>query len=319
MGSFLRSLALIVGSILLLGSSCGSPSTSAILPGAEGCTEPGGGAAARAEVLRLVNEQRTAAGLGTLTWHQTLGDQADQYACEMIECGVVAHDNPCTGTELADRSAEFGYEYELVGENLARGYATPAELVAAWMDSPAHRANILRAEFTEGGVGVAVDAADGDWYWVLELGLPSAGQQGRVCAEPADADTWGADVLARINAERAAVGAPPLVWHAALAEQAQTFAGEMCVDGFVGHVNPRTGATLRERSEAAGYVGLTLAEILGTGPTDSADAVAEWLANSSYRQQMLSPTFQDVGVGVSAGGSQGTYWVLELGEPRQGS
>jgi uncharacterized protein YkwD len=68
------------------------------------------------------------------------------------------HDDPGTGTSIVDRIRASGYlsgaSSWSVGENIAWGYATAAQNVQAWMDSPGHRANILNASFTHLGVGV---------------------------------------------------------------------------------------------------------------------------------------------------------------------
>jgi uncharacterized protein YkwD len=135
------------------------------------CTELNNGEDWRAEILRLVNVERQRAGLGPVTHNQTLEDQATQYACELIHYDFFAHDNPFTGTELRDRAEEFGYEFQVIGENLAAGQSTPAQAMRDWMDSPGHRANILHPDFTELGVGIRTGGTYGI-YWVQEFGLP---------------------------------------------------------------------------------------------------------------------------------------------------
>ena len=50
------------------------------------------------------------------------------------------------------------YRHRYSGENVAYGYSTPSELVAAWMNSPHHRENILDRRFHYLGVGT--DGAD---------------------------------------------------------------------------------------------------------------------------------------------------------------
>jgi uncharacterized protein YkwD len=133
------------------------------------CLEPVDAVAWRAEVLTLVNDERAAVGLDALVRNQTLEEEADEYACEMIHYNFFAHVNPVTGTTLADRTEAIGYDYVLVGENLAAGLDTPQQVVQAWMDSPGHRANILEPQFTELGVGVRGGGAHGT-YWVQEFG-----------------------------------------------------------------------------------------------------------------------------------------------------
>lgn len=54
-------------------------------------------------------------------------------------------------------------DLSLVGENVAYGYTTVGTLLKAWMDSPAHRANILEPRYRQLGVG-ARKSDDGTWY-----------------------------------------------------------------------------------------------------------------------------------------------------------
>jgi uncharacterized protein YkwD len=65
--------------------------------------------------------------------------------------------------DFAGRIRKTGYRGTTVGENIAWGsgpYATPRSIVRMWMYSPGHRANILRASFTEIGIGVALGAPE---------------------------------------------------------------------------------------------------------------------------------------------------------------
>lgn len=135
------------------------------------CTEHVSGDAWRDEILRLVNVERDRAGLNPVTHDQTLEDQATRYACELIHYDFFAHENPFTGTDLRDRAEEFGYDFMVIGENLAAGQSTPAQAMADWMNSPGHRANILNVDFTELGVGVRSGGSYGT-YWVQEFGKP---------------------------------------------------------------------------------------------------------------------------------------------------
>ncbi|MGD8451763.1 MAG: CAP domain-containing protein [Phycisphaerae bacterium] len=124
-----------------------------------------------AEVLQLVNEERAANGLAPVTANATLTAQAEQYACEMVYYDFFAHVNPVTGSTLPDRSEEFGYVYQVIGENLAAGPRTPSDVMTAWMNSEGHRENILDPRFTELGVGVR-EGGEYDLYWVQEFGTP---------------------------------------------------------------------------------------------------------------------------------------------------
>ncbi len=140
-----------------------------------GCNEPAEADAWRAEVLRLVNEERAAYGSPPVAWSDPLGEEAASYACQLIYYDFFSHVNPVTNSNLGDRAAAAGYEFSIVGENLAAGQPTPAAAVADWMASPCHRQNIINPAFTELGVGVRL-GGDLQFYWVQEFGRPlSAG------------------------------------------------------------------------------------------------------------------------------------------------
>ncbi len=89
------------------------------------------------------------------------------------------------GTGPADVIKKAGYAYIRVGENLALGnFASDADLVKAWMDSPGHRANILSAGFSELGVAVGKGIYEGreTWLAVQSFGLPAS-----LCPAPEEA------------------------------------------------------------------------------------------------------------------------------------
>jgi uncharacterized protein YkwD len=135
------------------------------------CQEPPLAATWRVRVLDLVNQERAREGLSALKRSAVLQAQADQYACEMIHYEFFAHVNPFTDSDLEDRADEFGYDWVMIGENLAAGQPTPDEAFESWMNSPDHRENILRPGFTELGVGVRTGGPYGI-YWVQEFGQP---------------------------------------------------------------------------------------------------------------------------------------------------
>ena len=110
--------------------------------------------------LCLINAQRGLRGLRVLADNRTLDGVATAYARRMVAGSFFAHVAP-DGADLADRLSEAGYmsarDDWVVGENLAWGtgtLSTPNAVVAAWMASAGHRANILRADYCEIGIGV---------------------------------------------------------------------------------------------------------------------------------------------------------------------
>jgi uncharacterized protein YkwD len=79
-----------------------------------------------------------------------------------------AHTSP-EGSRPWDRAAAAGSAHRAVGENIACGQRSPAEVVRGWMDSPGHRANILKRDFTHIGIGLAGGSRAGT-YWTQLFG-----------------------------------------------------------------------------------------------------------------------------------------------------
>ncbi|MGA2452533.1 MAG: CAP domain-containing protein [Solirubrobacteraceae bacterium] len=115
----------------------------------------------RAATLCLVNRERAAAGERPLRPNARMRRAAQTHSQSMAFDDYFEHVGPGGVTPLARlravgyiSSSRVGYE---VGENIAWGtlyLATPRAIVAAWMASPGHRANILDANYRETGIGV---------------------------------------------------------------------------------------------------------------------------------------------------------------------
>jgi len=104
------------------------------------------------EIFELVNRSRIEEGLDPLAWSAPLGGVGERHATEMYVVGYFSHTSPTTGT-VADRMADAGIPFRIVGENLALA-ATARTVHEGLMDSPGHRANILGSGFTRLGIGV---------------------------------------------------------------------------------------------------------------------------------------------------------------------
>lgn len=97
------------------------------------------------EIYEETNKERISAGLPELVWSDELAEAADIRAEEIID--YFSHVRP-DGTKC------YALGERIHGENIARGpHASGSEFVQHWMDSPGHRENILRKEFTMMGVG----------------------------------------------------------------------------------------------------------------------------------------------------------------------
>ena len=105
-------------------------------------------------VVNLTNQERVADQLPGLVANSLLTQAAQAKAEDMAARGYFAHQTP-EGHSPWYWLEQAGYQYAAAGENLAVNYYQSEMVTAAWMNSPLHRANILRPEFTEIGIGVA--------------------------------------------------------------------------------------------------------------------------------------------------------------------
>ncbi len=111
-------------------------------------------------ILCLVDQIRRAHGLPVLHANGALGSVAASQAVTMVKADYFADIRPTGQTPLALVTVTSYPEHTeavAVGQNIAwgtGGLATPAHIVAAWMASPPHRANILSREYRDAGVGV---------------------------------------------------------------------------------------------------------------------------------------------------------------------
>jgi uncharacterized protein YkwD len=105
-----------------------------------------------AEMLRLVNKERIAWGLKPLEPDPELTEVARRHSADMFARGYFAHVTP-ENRDPFDRMREANVRFLIAGENLA---LAPTVQIAhkGLMNSPGHRANILRSEFGRVGIGI---------------------------------------------------------------------------------------------------------------------------------------------------------------------
>jgi len=104
-------------------------------------------------VFDLTNIEREKEGLPALTWNLTLASAARRHSKDLMLNNYFEHTG-LNGTTPRQRMERAGItNITASAENIAAGHATPESVVADWMTSPGHRANILRTNVTHLGVG----------------------------------------------------------------------------------------------------------------------------------------------------------------------
>ena len=112
------------------------------------------------EVVRLVNVERSKAGLQPLVMDSALSQVAKKKSEDMKAKNYFSHTSPTYGSPF-DMMKTFGISYTAAGENIAKGQRSAQEVVNSWMNSAGHRANILSTSYTHIGVGYV----ESGHYW----------------------------------------------------------------------------------------------------------------------------------------------------------
>ena len=115
------------------------------------------------QVITLTNLERKYAGLPPLKINWELSRVARYKSKDMKELNYFSHDSPTYGSPFTMIN-NFKIPFRTSAENLAAGQRTPKEVVNAWMNSQGHRANILKKEVSEIGVGY-VNGGEYGHYW----------------------------------------------------------------------------------------------------------------------------------------------------------
>ena len=143
-------------------SAVPKPSSTSSTPSTPKATATASGVVAR--IVQLVNAERSKVGCSALTLNTTLSKVAQAHSQDMALHQNMSHTGS-DGSSPGDRITGAGYTWSTYGENVAYGYASPEQVMAAWMASPGHKANILNCAFKEIGVGLAQPGS----YWTQDF------------------------------------------------------------------------------------------------------------------------------------------------------
>ncbi len=135
-----------------------------------GC-QPQGNGGFESQVIALINVERANNGLGPLSEQSQLAAAARVHSNDMA-CNHFFSHTGSDGSSPFDRMSRQGYSFSAAAENIAAGYGSPADVVAGWMGSEGHRANIL-GTYVHIGVGYTYEP-NSDWgtYWTATFGSP---------------------------------------------------------------------------------------------------------------------------------------------------
>ncbi|MFF7708500.1 CAP domain-containing protein [Pseudomonas sp. NPDC007930] len=105
-----------------------------------------------------------------LAWNATLGSTAEGHSREMANQNYFDHKDKTGGTP-GDRAELAGYPGQAVGENIAAGQDGVAKVLAGWLASPEHCANLMNPAWRDLGAAYATDPkSDAGIYWTAMFG-----------------------------------------------------------------------------------------------------------------------------------------------------
>lgn len=133
---------------------------------------------AEQQVLAIINQARVAKGCAALVINPKLVAAARAQSSAMAQQNFFGHAGK-DGRKFAYRAKTQGYRYRLIGENIAAGQKTAAEVSRDWLQSPSHRHNIMNCSYVETGIAMTYQANDAplkgyamplNYYWVQVFG-----------------------------------------------------------------------------------------------------------------------------------------------------
>ena len=122
------------------------------------------------ELIALINEERVADGLASLTPSGELAEAARRHTEDMVEQGSLCHIGS-DGSTPGQRIRAARYEWLACGEVVALGPGCPRVILNLWLRSPDHRAILTDGDLRDVGVARAPDPAGRGYYWTVDLGI----------------------------------------------------------------------------------------------------------------------------------------------------
>lgn len=133
------------------------------------CNLPHNASALVNQLIQQINQERRRLNLQQFHKSPTLARGAQIHACDNARHNRLSHIGT-DGSSPGKRVLRVGYDFDLITENVALGYAEAEQVLTAWLRSSKHRQNIFEPRTNELGVAVA-RGRDGRLHWVMNAGL----------------------------------------------------------------------------------------------------------------------------------------------------
>jgi uncharacterized protein YkwD len=255
-------------------------------------------------LVELHNKERAKEKLGALKVNAKLTAAAELHAKWMAENEKLSHEG-ADGSDPAKRVKDQGYLFERIGENVAQGQKNSTIAMKAWMDSPHHKENILKPEFTEIGVACKISES-GEPYWAADFGTPWPEIE-----VPRDT----AAMYAALNAARAEVKKAPFLKNPTLEIAAKQHAEAMAEAGKFLQTDP-DGQRPTSRAQKSGYRARAIGQCDASGQYDAKKVVESWLGDKEEAKTVILGSHEDIGIGVARSKEGVPFWCVIVGRTR---
>jgi uncharacterized protein YkwD len=253
-------------------------------------------------LIEAHNRERAMEKKPPLTYNARLQAAARVQARDMAEHQKMSHEGS-DGSTPAQRIERQGYFGRRIGENVAEGETSVAEVMRLWMNSPHHRENIL-GDYSEMGAARALDK-DGTPYWCVDFGLgwPKL-----------DPDRAAAEAVEALNQARRKADRPPFTVNETLQAAAKDQAKALA-DREGQEVKKDDQPNPLQKIVDSGARFDRLSELAASGQATPEAVVRSWLGSADQSKTVLSEDYSAIGVGYATARKGTPYWVVILGRP----
>jgi uncharacterized protein YkwD len=300
LGKTIAKPLLALAGLLLLAACGGGPK---VVISDEGAVP---GAGPRGELVRLINLQRSKAGLVSFEADAKLAKAARAHAVAMAANTCVDFD--CGGEKTEARLGDAGYRAQASRFYVSAGKSAPADMIREMMSEDWGRDMVLSPTFRHVAAGYGESDTTYRHYWAIGFAAPAI----------ENLDALADEVVRLVNIERKKHGATPLSINKELNKSARFHADFMAEHDCFAHLCPNE-PNLGKRARDAGYDWRAVAENIAAGQAGAAEVVADWMTSPGHRANILNPVYKHIGIGyvlVDQDGGEVTmrhYWVQNFG------
>ncbi|MCU0496472.1 MAG: CAP domain-containing protein [Anaerolineae bacterium] len=301
----IRQLSLIVltGLIALIGCSPAVP-TATNIPSVTGVATP----ISAHPITDAINQLRTDNAIPVLIESDAINRVIERYA------GTIIASEPLDFERLrADLIAE-GFYADAISLITYSG-ADATQVGQALMTSD-YRADLLDDQFTHVGVSETDDPQFGTVFVILLTTSASLSAPGANILTPGTPEDQGERIVNLLNMARIQQGLGELRLNPQLTAAAQLHSQDMAAQEAIFH-DGTDGSSPSDRAERAGYVGRAIGEnVLMRGDINASGAFDQWWNSPPHYENMMSATFDEIGIAYAIGADGNYYYTMLLGTPR---